>query len=90
MTPIIKIWIGLSVMSAIVQSILAKKRVSHIKGLILPFLFLMFGFYAWIDLGNIGIDISILAAFQIPPLFLGMLFELIYWRTALKERRKNV
>ena len=89
MTPIIKIWITLSVVSAIIQSILAKKRVSHIKGFVLPFIFLMFGIYAWIDLRNIGIDISILAAFQIPPLFLGILFELIYWRTAWNARRRK-
>lgn len=85
MTPIIKIWIGLAIISAIIQSVLAKKRVPHIKGMILPFLFLVFGIYAWIDLSDVGIQVSILAAFQMLPIFLGALFELIYWKTAWKE-----
>lgn len=85
MTPIIKIWIGLGIVSAIIEMILAKKRVSHVKGLILPFLFLLFGIYAWVDLSNIGIQTSILLAFQIPPIFLEALFELIYWKTAWEE-----
>lgn len=90
MTPIIKIWLGLAVIAAVIQGILARKKVFHIKGLILPVLFLLFGIYAWIDLGDVGIGITIRAAFLLPALILLGVFEIVYWKTVTEEKNIKV
>lgn len=86
MTAIIKIWLGLAVISAVVQWSMARKKVSHVKGLILPMVFFIFGIYVWIDLSHPYIEKTIRLAFFIPALFLYAVFEMVYWRTLIEEK----
>lgn len=82
---IIKTWIILAVISAVIQIFLAFKKVPHWAGMLLPAAFLAFAVYAWADLSSVGIIAGVLLSFMIPPVFLGSLFEMIYWRTRWKE-----
>ena len=86
MTLIIKIWLGLAVISVVVQSMLARKKVSHLKGLILPTMFFIFGIYAWIDLSNAYIGKIVRTAFLLPALILFGIFEIVYWKTVTEEK----
>ena len=86
MTAIIKIWFGLTVISAVVQWKMARKKVSHVKGLILPMVFFIFGMYAWMDLSYPYIEKTIRMAFFIPAFFLYGVFEMVYWRTLIEEK----
>ena len=86
MTLIIKIWLGLAVISVVVQSVLARKKVSHLKGLILPIMFFIFGIYAWIDLSNAYIGKIVRTAFLLPALILFGIFEIVYWKTVTEEK----
>lgn len=86
MTPIIKIWLGMAIISAVVQWGMARKKVSHIKGFILPLLFFLFGIYAWIDLSHPYIEKTIRLAFFIPAFLLYGVFEMVYWRTVIEEK----
>ena len=86
---IIRTWIILAIISSVIQIILALKKASHWAGMLLPAAFLAFAIYAWADLSSVGIIAGVLLSFMIPPVFLGCLFEMIYWRTRWKERRKE-
>ncbi len=86
---IIKTWIILAVLSALIQIFLALKKTPHWAGMLLPAAFLAFAIYAWADLFWVGIPVGQLLAFMIPPIFLACLFEMVYWRTRWKERQKE-
>lgn len=83
---IVVTWIALAIISSLVQIFLAYKKVSHLVGLVLPAAFLIFAIYAMVTLSRIGIFLTVLMAFMIPPIFLVSLFELVYWRQRWKEK----
>ena len=84
---IIKTWIILATISALIQIFLAWRKMPHWIGMLLLAAFLAFAIYAWADLFWVGIWVGILLAFMIPPIFLDCLFEMVYWRTRWKERQ---
>ena len=86
---IIKTWIILAVISAFIQIVLARKKMPHWAGMLLPAAFLAFAIDSWADLFWVGIPVGKLLAFMIPPIFLSCLFEMVYWRTRWKERQKE-
>ena len=71
---IIKTWIILAVISAFIQIVLARKKMPHWAGMLLPAAFLAFAIDSWADLFWVGI---------------ACLFEMVYWRTRWKERQKE-
>ncbi len=82
----IKAWMLLTVLAACVQAAFGVKKINHLAGMILPAGFLAFGIYAFSQLLKVGIEVNVLLAFMIPPVFLASLFELTYWRSRFKEQ----
>lgn len=77
---IIKSWLILSIVSVIIQVILAHKTVRPFIGMIIPTLFLIFAGYAWYDLSNTSLPLSVFLSFLIPPILLACIFLLFYWK----------
>ncbi len=82
----IKAWMLLTVLAACVQVALGFRKGNHLAGMILPAGFFAFGVYAFSHLFKVGIEVNVLLAFMIPPVFLASLFELTYWRRCFKEQ----
>lgn len=76
---IIKVWIVLSIVAFIVQFLIGMRGANLLTGSILPFIFGIFGIYAWWDLSKIGIDEMTKLAFMIPAVMLISEYELLYW-----------
>lgn len=77
---IMKIWFILSMVSVVIQVILAHKTLRPVVGMILPALFLIFAGYAWYDLSSISVPFSVFLSLLIPPILLACVFLLFYWK----------
>ena len=85
MVIIIKVWLLLTFIACFVELYLGKKRRSYWIGGIIPLFFLLFGIYAWVDLWHVGVWLSALLAFFIPPVLLFCLYEIAYWYNKWQE-----
>lgn len=82
----IRTWLILACIAAVIQIILAFKKLPQIVGFVIPIFFLGFAIYAWCDLSKIGMDTLTKLSFMIPPVFLSCIFEIFYWRRRWRER----
>ncbi len=85
----IKVWLILCFLSCFVQYYMARKRLAHWIGGILPIIFGGFALYAWNELWPVGIPLSAVLAFFIPPVFLFELYEMVYWYSRWKAKLAN-